>query len=791
MGIVDIYNKYIKKFKIPILVFWIIILVLGITFGFNFFDRTENVVEPPLYTDGYKAQQFLEQEFPERANSTSLIIIIKSESNRSILNTEVQNYTFALMDKLDKFEDSQIIKGVYSYYGLQAINQSDIAQSFVSENLTSTLIIVIYEVEDKKVEADLIDYVEETVSEINLNHEEYTIFLTGLAVMDRDFSIAIIDNLKRMDSFILPIALIVLALVIRRLKLMILPLVSIAISIFTTFLILYGFTYIYTILSFAPSIVMSLVIAISIDYSLFLLTRYREEVEKGKDNYTAVSLMNEHSGHTILVSGLTLAVCFLGLMFFPVNAIASLGLSAGVTVVVTLFTNLTFTPAALLTFGKFFYNEKYIKKIEKKIEKMQNNGKNKRIKQNIKKIKKKINWVTITKFSQKYAIAIILLVLVIAIPISINVMKMDLSLENKHLLPRNTQTWDAYALLEDDFKAGQLLPYYLIFQTNETNGVRTPDFFTNSQKIIANLSQETMLTNESITGISWLNGQAIPWFYASMLLNPSVSDGDSVLYKQMWINYATSDNSSALFEIITPFDPQGKEALDWVKHTRELMEDFEEEFGYKIFLAGGAIFWIDSLETTISLFPYMILTVVLIVYVLIVIMFRSLFIPLRLLITIGLTLSWIFGLAVLVFEQNVLDWLFPNVLNGVNSLYWIVPIISFSIVLGLGLDYDIFLLSRISEYRKKGYSDRSAIIKGVEKTGTIITAAGIIMAIAFSGLLISSEMILNQIGFILCISVLVDTFFIRTILVPAIMSLAQKWNWWPKKMPKVTKEEIE
>ena len=536
---------------------------------------------------------------------------------------------------------------------------------------------------------------------------------------------------------------------------------------------------------------MSLVIAISIDYSLFLLTRYREEVEKGKDNYTAVSLMNEHSGHTILVSGLTLVVCFLGLMFFPVNAIASLGLAAGITVVITLITNLSFTPAALLTFGKFFYNEKYIKKLEKRLEKIKNNGKSKRVKESNKNVKKKFGWVSVTKFSQKYAIPIILIILVIAVPISINIMKMELSLENKYLLPRNTQTWDAYAILEEDFDAGQLLPYYLIIQTNETNGIRNPTFFDKSQNIIANLSLKTELTNKSITGISWMNGQVIPWIYASILLNPSSSDSNSILYKQMWTNYVTSDNSSALFEIITPFDPQGEEALDWVKLTREILQDFEEKFGYEIYLAGGAIFWIDSLEVITNLFPYMILTVILIVYVLIVIMFGSFFIPLRLLITIGLTLSWIFGLAVLVFEQNVLDWLFPNVLNGVNSLYWIVPIITFSIVLGLGLDYDIFLLSRISEYRKKGYSDRSAIIKGVEKTGSIITSAGIIMAIAFSGLLISSEMILNQIGFILCISVLVDTFFIRTILVPAIMSLAQKWNWWLKKMHKVTKDEIE
>jgi len=131
---------------------------------------------------------------------------------------------------------------------------------------------------------------------------------------------------------------------------------------------------------------------------------------------------------------------------------------------------------------------------------------------------------------------------------------------------------------------------------------------------------------------------------------------------------------------------------------------------------------------------------------------------------------------------------FSSNLDGSHALYWLIPVMCFSILVGLGLDYDIFLFSRVVEYRKLGYHDQAAIIKGIYRTGGIITAAGIIMFISFSGLMLSSEMALNQYGFMLAFAVLADTFIIRTLLVPAIMQLAGPVNWWPGYMPPSTKD---
>jgi len=105
---------------------------------------------------------------------------------------------------------------------------------------------------------------------------------------------------------------------------------------------------------------------------------------------------------------------------------------------------------------------------------------------------------------------------------------------------------------------------------------------------------------------------------------------------------------------------------------------------------------------------------------------------------------------------------------------------------GIGLDYDIFLLTRIREYRLMGYSTKDAIALGLSKTGHIITAAGIIMAIAFGGLLFSSIAIITMLSFFMVAAVLFDTFIVRSLVVPAVMGILGDANWWPGQVPKVT-----
>ncbi len=782
MGFIDRYHKFLEKYKIVIIVFWVIILGFGIWLGPRLLDETSSSFDTPENSLSAIAEEVLVEEFPTFANQTSIVIIIRSvNENESIVNPATRDLSDTIIDQINSFENNEIILSILGYYPFIDAGFNEAAEQFVSPEERSLLLIVEIEYEsNKELGVAFIQYLKSEIDTIEYDEEEVSILMTGFIVMYIEMREATVQDMTRMDMIVIPLAMLVLAFFLRSLRLMILPILSMAISVLTSFLIIYPIALVLNVFSFVPSIVMSLVIALSIDYSLFLLSRFREEILKRKTVSDSVKLMNEHAGHTITVSGLTLAVTFLGLIFFPLELLSTIGLGAAITIIVTLGVNLTLTPALLLTFTKFFQKFSLYRKIVKQEPQTKEEADKKELEAQFKSI-----WFKIGKFSTKFAPFVIIAIVAIAIPVSIQVFKFERSIDFQQLLPRGSDSREGYIAMGNDFEPGQVLPHYLLIKTNQSNGIMNEQFFNKTKSILVRLANDTDVLNESYISIMQLSGIWISYDLSVMFLNISGEYGD--IYRTIFNRYTNADNSTTLIEIQTPFDPWGDLAEGWIKQTRAILEEYQEE-GFELHLAGGSAFMVDAIDEVYKYFPMMIIITICVVYVLIAIMFKSVFIPLRLILTIGLTLSWIYGLSVLVFETTAFHGISPA-LREVSALYWITPIMAFSILIGLGLDYDIFLLSRISEFRNKGFTEKASIHKGLFKTGNIITAAGIIMAIAFSGLLLAREMVLIQFGFLLCIAVIIDTFVIRTVLVPAIMSIAEKWNWWPSKKPEPTKDE--
>ena len=134
-------------------------------------------------------------------------------------------------------------------------------------------------------------------------------------------------------------------------------------------------------------------------------------------------------------------------------------------------------------------------------------------------------------------------------------------------------------------------------------------------------------------------------------------------------------------------------------------------------------------------------------------------------------------------------WTRIAALSQSGGLVWMVPVMTFTIVVGLAVDYDVFLLTRVLEDRKLGYSDRDAVVLAQAKTGHVITTAGTIMAVSLGGLIFSSLPGMNQWSFVLAVSVVVDTVFVRSMLVPAVMGVLNQHNWWPLELPAVSIRE--
>lgn len=282
----------------------------------------------------------------------------------------------------------------------------------------------------------------------------------------------------------------------------------------------------------------------------------------------------------------------------------------------------------------------------------------------------------------------------------------------------------------------------------------------------------------SILGPQWILHQRLEWLLVvALAAKPELRHGYSALLEQ-FVN-----GKRALLQVHTHFPPIGALSADWAEEARGILRAWEHKHpGYKVQLAGGNAEAADTrAEIMRAMWTYLVVSISLIMIVLY-LSFQSLLVPLRLALAMLFTLVATFGMGVLVYQTTLLHGFMPQLkyFNGVT--YEVIPLVT-GIAIALGLDYDIFLVSRIVEFRVQRYSDRASIFRGVLKTGDVISGAGLIMSLAFSGLIFSDKIFFQQFGVLIITSVLLDTFVVRTVLVPALMLIAQHWNWWPRSMP--------
>jgi uncharacterized membrane protein YdfJ with MMPL/SSD domain len=230
-------------------------------------------------------------------------------------------------------------------------------------------------------------------------------------------------------------------------------------------------------------------------------------------------------------------------------------------------------------------------------------------------------------------------------------------------------------------------------------------------------------------------------------------------------------------------------------------------------LAGYKASETDTIDATQAKFPLMLGLTTTLVLVVVAVLLRSAFVPFRLLLTLILPMAATFGLTVLVrrylmlllltlvilssshlapttlpqvYQKGILEW------TGIDAFapaspraqYWDVPIFCFIVILGLALDYDVFLISRIAEFREQGFRNSAAVIRGLYATGPIITAAGVIMALSFGALLTLKSDASHAVGWLLVTSILIDTFIVRSLIVPCVMAGADRIGWWPRQVPR-------
>jgi uncharacterized membrane protein YdfJ with MMPL/SSD domain len=262
------------------------------------------------------------------------------------------------------------------------------------------------------------------------------------------------------------------------------------------------------------------------------------------------------------------------------------------------------------------------------------------------------------------------------------------------------------------------------------------------------------------------------------------------LYQQLWSRVVSADGRASIILMKLPWSAMNSKGFELVHQLRKALDEFSLPTAdpcaqIRIHELSPPSVWVDYVDASVATLPRALLLACAITTPFIGISFWSCVAPLKLLLTVILPLTWIYGTATLCFQEGVLDFLGDSPMHSSGGMHWSVPCMTAILLLALALDYNMFYFGRVFEYRKDGYSDVESIRRGLVSTGPIITTAGVIFAVEFTGMMLSDTELNRQGGFVIVTGVLFDTFVIRSVMMPATLSLLATFNWWPYSMPPV------
>ena len=271
-----------------------------------------------------------------------------------------------------------------------------------------------------------------------------------------------------------------------------------------------------------------------------------------------------------------------------------------------------------------------------------------------------------------------------------------------------------------------------------------------------------------------------------------VGDLDS-LPEETRKSFLRDDGMATLIEVLPAVEVTPAEQISWVRELRDA--DLGSITGLRgsVLRIGGIPALNADYESIVhERLPRVMAAVVGGSFVALLLGFRSVFVAFKAVLLNLLSVGASFGALVLVFQEGHGSWMF-GVKGAVGSIFPIIPILSFAIVFGLSMDYEVFLVARVLEERRRGLTERDAVAEGLASTARLITSAAAIMIAVFAAFTMGSFLIIKMLGFTLAVAVLIDATLVRMVIGPALLQLAGDWNWWPMGLagsPVILKEEV-
>ena len=821
-----------------------------IVVSFTFRDRlSTGIIESSSLTDtstqAGKGQVLYEERFNITSPTETNIIVIQLNNSQNIQSNQWRNFTLFLTLYLNYTFFSHNYTEIYSEPVLLLAHQPDIASSFVSKDKTVGLIFMSGQQDQltdfKKDVKDIRDNLtaindnpqilynfanQSFFSQYNMSFPSFflpsngdissaKLILTGSLANFADILTVAKQALDNSEIIAIIVVLIILAFVFRSPLGMVIPFISMVAALFPT----YMFTYIlseYNIVQindFLPAIIAMIGIAVAIDYNLFNLTRFKEEFHKRKAQgllegkwtkndirhaeLESSAVMNKTSGTAVMYSGFSVCVGFLALIILNSQFANGMAISVSIVIIFSVITARTLTPAILGLFGRYIDSPNLTTRANKAIKDVQ---------------EKTVSNSIFTKWSNlvmKHSLSFLLLGIIIILPVTFISLQTNLGFDTVKNLPKGTESRDGFEILSAKFDLGSTNPYEILIDTHTKNGVLNSSIIDATNQLamwamnytetingksvrFASVSSASVFTNGNLTIMT------LPQMIYIMSL-PNYLDANQTIPNEPKIGFMTNfndtvnnvntdlANSTLLIKITSNLDQGSSEAWSLVTKIRSEVDVLFKPLGVDTYVFGFASSFYDTEQSMYGNTPLMLTIAVILIFIALMILFRSLLLPAKAIITISGSILFALGTLVYMFQQGNFLWLIAG--EQIDGITFFIPIFLFTIVLGLGMDYTIFIISRIREEYEKGTNPHDAVGIGLSKTAYVVTNAAIVMIATFLVFAYQPILFLKTIGVAMAVAILIDASVSRMIILPSAMALAGRWNWYlPKWIKKIIPE---
>jgi len=532
------------------------------------------------------------------------------------------------------------------------------------------------------------------------------VLVGGGALAQAQINEQVESDLRTAELYAFPLLFLLSLLFFRSLVAALLPLLVGGLAIVGTFLMLRATSEVTSVSIFALNLVTGLGLGLAIDYSLFVVSRYREEIARSGPGIEAMRATMATAGRTVLFSSLTVAAALASLLVFPQRFLYSMGLGGSLVALIAAAIALIVLPAVLALLGSRVnaLAPGFLQRRAERDAKPADEG----------------FWYRLSRLVMRAPGRIAAASAVLLIALGIPFLGIEFTSVDPQVLPEESSAHRVDDRLRADFPPFRDTPVNVAVE---------------GRAAAARVAEQAARTPGAAS------------------VNPPQRVGDGIFAVDVISSHPPLDDSS-----------------------QELVRELRAELPHDALVGGFTAGYLDLQQSLGDHLPLVVAIVVLATFFVLFLMTGSVILPLKQVLMNALGLSATFGLLVLIFQDGRLEGLLGYESQG--GLESTQPLLLFAVAFGLSTDYGVFLLARIKEARDGGYDDSEAVAVGLERTGRIVTAAALLFSIAIGAFVTSEIIFIKEVGLGTAIAVLIDATLIRALLVPSLMELLGRWNWW-------------